>query len=79
MRVIIRFVEKPVPYYQVSGHGWADVATTPEGAVEQAALRIGLVENDDLSMRISWENVPEDFESPDLMVMTLPESEPRSN
>jgi len=79
VRVIIRFVEKPVPYYQLSGSGWADVATTPEGAVEQAAIRLGLADNDDLTMRIAWEDVPEDFEAPDLMFMTLPESEPLSN
>lgn len=72
MRVIIRFVEKPIPYYAVSGRGWADVATTPEGAVKIAALHVGLAEDDSLALRIAWEDVPEDFAAPDLMFMEMP-------
>lgn len=79
VRVVIRFVPKPVPYYHVSGRGWADVATTPEGAVEIAALRLGLADDEDLTMRISWEDVPDNFEAPDLLTMTIPTSEPLLN
>lgn len=79
MRVIIRFIEKPIPYFSVSGRGWADVATTAEGAVKVAALHVGLADNEELSMRIAWEDVPEDFAAPDLMVMELPTGDDLEN
>lgn len=79
MRVIIRFVEKPIPYYSVSGRGWADVATTPEGAVKVAALHVGLAEDDSLALRIAWEDVPENFAAPDLMFMEMPTGDDLSN
>ena len=79
MRVIIRFVEKPFRYYSVSGRGWADVATTPEGAVKVAALHVGLADDDSLALRIAWEDVPEDFAAPDLMFMEMPTGDDLSN
>ena len=72
MRVIIRFVEKPIPYFAVSGRGWADVATTAEGAVKVAALHVGLADDDSLALRIAWEDEPEDFAAPDLMFLEMP-------
>jgi hypothetical protein len=75
VRVVIRFVEKPFPYYSLRGKGWADVASTAEEAVATAALRVGMDGEDDVRLRISWEDVPDNFIAPELTFIDLPEDE----
>lgn len=74
MRVIIRFIEKPIPYYSVEGRGWKDLAATADEAVAVAALRSGILDDDSIRMRIAWEDVPDDFIAPDMTFMDIPES-----